>query len=396
MFFFFSYDNEPSTVPQGLNEFRMPTALERTGDFSQSFFPGSSQQIPVYNPLTHQQYPGNVVPVNQIVPMMQQLLNWFPLPNFTNTAVNQGFYNYVLPAIDNNPVNQESLRIDYAPSDRWRIFGRWQHGFFGSTGVNEPGIYAGWNGPQSYNNSSQRIELNATYVISTNMVNELAGGYTLKHEQNSVPPSTLEGFQMAATGINFPQVYPATNPLGFLPGFSFDDLSHGPNFSYDPRFPMNNHYYGLSIADNLTYVYKNHQIKFGIYFDDEHQNQPHHAGSGNQGGMFVLDGANPSNPYNVGYSFAEALLGYFDTSTQVTNLVADSNTAKALQWYAQDNWQVTPRWSINYGARFSYDIPQAITGGQGAVLNFALYNPSTPRCSFNLCWSMARGWRRIR
>jgi Carboxypeptidase regulatory-like domain len=85
LFFFFSYDNEPNTVPQGLNELRMPTALERAGNFSASFFPGSTQLIPVYDPLTHQQFPGNVVPPNQIVPMMQKLLNWFPLPNFTNT-----------------------------------------------------------------------------------------------------------------------------------------------------------------------------------------------------------------------------------------------------------------------------------------------------------------------
>jgi hypothetical protein len=375
LFFFFSYDNEPSTVPQGLNEVRMPTALERSGNFSQSFYPGSTQQIPVYNPLTHQQYPGNVVN-SPIVPSMQRLLNWFPMPNFTNTAVSQGLYNYVLAAVADNPTNQESLRIDYDPNDKWRIFGRWQRGFFGSTGVNEPGIYAGWNGPQSYNNSSERFELNATYTISVNMVNELAGGYTIQHEQTSVPPSTLEGFQMAATGINFPQQYPQTNPLGMLPGFAFKDLTDGPSFSYDPRFPMNNHYYGLSVADNLTFAYKSHQMKVGIYFDDEHQNQPHHAGNGNPGGLFNLDGANPSNPYNVGYSFAEALLGYFDSTQQVTNLVDDSNTAKALQWYAQDNWQASKRLSLNFGARFSYDIPQAITGAQGAALNFNLYDAS--------------------
>jgi hypothetical protein len=377
LFFFFSYDNEPHTVPQGLNQLRMPTASERAGDFSQSFFPGTTNQIPVYNPLTHQQYPGNVLPPSQIVPMMQKFLNWFPLPNFTNTAVSQGFYNYVLAAVADNPTNQESLRIDYAPNEKWRVFGRWQRGFFGSTGINEPGIYAGWNGPQSYNNSSERIELNATYTININMVNELAGGYTIQHEQTSLPSSTLSGFQMAATGIRFPQVYPATNPLGMLPGFSFNDLTQGPSFRYDPRFPMNNHYYGLSVADNLTYIHRNHQMKFGIYYDDEHQNQPHHAGNGNPGGLFNLDGANPSNPYNVGYSFAEALLGYFDTSNQVTNLVDDSNTAKALQWYAQDNWLVFRRLSVNYGARFSYDIPQAITGGQGSILNFSLYDPST-------------------
>jgi hypothetical protein len=206
------------------------------------------------------------------------------------------------------------------------------------------------------------------------MVNELAGGYTGKHEQTSVPPATLQGFQMATTDISLPQLYPQTNPLGMLPGFKFNDLSHGPSFSYDPRFPMDNHYYGLSVADNFTYIYKSHQLKFGVYFDDEHQNQPHHLGSGNPGGLFNLNGANPSNPYNVGYSFAEALLGYFDSSVQVTNFIDDSNAAKALQWYAQDNWQVSRRLSLNYGARFSYDIPQAITGGQGAVLHFNLYN----------------------
>jgi hypothetical protein len=377
LFFFFSYDNEPSTVPQGLNELRMPTALERSGDFSQSFFPGTTQQIPVYDPLTHQQYPGNVVYPGQIVPSMQKLLNWLPVPNFTNVAVSQGFYNYVLPAVADNPVHQASLRVDYAPTDKWRIFGRWEDGFFGSTGVNEPGISAGWNGPQSYNNTVQRIELNVNYTVNLHMVNELAGGYTWKHEQTAVPTATLQGFQMETTGISLPQLYPQTNPLGMLPGFKFNDLSHGPNFGYDPRFPMDNHYYGLSVADNFTYIHKSHQLKFGVYFDDEHQNQPHHLGSGNPGGLFNLDGANPSNPYNVGYSFAEALLGYFDSNAQVTNFVDDSNTAKALQWYAQDNWQVSRRLSLNYGARFSYDIPQAITGGQGAVLHFNLYNPAT-------------------
>ena len=266
LFFFFSYDNEPTTVPQGLNELRMPTALERIGDFSQSYFPGTTQQIPVYDPITRQQYQGNVVNRGQIVPTMQKLLNWFPEPNFADTAVSQGFYNYVLPAVAHNPLHQTSLRIDYAPSEKWRVFGRWQQGFFGSTGVNEPGINAGWNGPQSYDNSSERIELNVTYTLNVHMVNELAGGYTLKHEKTSVPSTTLQSFQMAATGISLPQVYPETNQLGMIPGFSFNDLSHGPNFNYDPRFPMNNHYYGLSVADNFTYVRKSHQVKFGDLF----------------------------------------------------------------------------------------------------------------------------------
>ena len=82
---------------------------------------------------------------------------------------------------------------------------------------------------QSYNNSTERIELNVTHTISVNMVNELAGGYTIANTSRlQFRRTTLQGFQMAATGISFPQQYPQTNPLGMLPGFSFKDLAHGP------------------------------------------------------------------------------------------------------------------------------------------------------------------------
>lgn len=378
LFFFFSYDNEPSTVPQGLNKYQFPTALERTGDFSQSYIPGTNQLFTVLNPLTGQPLPGNTLvgsglPIN---PLTQAIMNWFPMPNFTNTAVSSGFYNWVTPAVARNPVNQESLRLDYNPTEKLHVFGRWQRGYFGSTGLNEPGIYEGWVGPQSYDNSSERFELNATYTINPHMVNEIATGYTIQHEYNSFAQPTLAKFQGSAQNINFPQQYPQTNPFDLLPGFGFNDLPYGPSWGYNARFPMNDHYYGMSVADNFSVVYKSHQLKFGIYYDDEHQNQPHHGGFGNIAGGFTLDGANPNNPFNTGYSFAEALLGYFDNFSDVTNLVDDSNTAKALQWYAQDNWQVTKRLSINYGSRFTYDIPQAITSGQGAVFVPSLYSPA--------------------
>lgn len=45
-----------------------------------------------------------------------ELLNWFPAPNFTNTTVSKGSYNYVVPAISDNAVHQESVRLDYAPN----------------------------------------------------------------------------------------------------------------------------------------------------------------------------------------------------------------------------------------------------------------------------------------
>ena len=69
-----------------------PTALERIGDFSQSHV---TESMIVKDPTTGVAFPGNIVPANRIDPNGQALLNFLPLPNFTNRAVSLGNYNYV-------------------------------------------------------------------------------------------------------------------------------------------------------------------------------------------------------------------------------------------------------------------------------------------------------------
>ena len=138
LFFFFSFDDEPSTVPQGPRYYLMPSAAERQGDYSQSFLPGTTQHVVITDPLTGQPFAGNIVPASRINPLMQKVLGIFPLPNFTNTAISNGTYNYVVNDSNSNPTNTESLRVDYALTDKWNIFGRWQRSFYGSTGRNEP------------------------------------------------------------------------------------------------------------------------------------------------------------------------------------------------------------------------------------------------------------------
>lgn len=160
LFFFFSVDDEPSTVPQGPRYYLMPSAAERQGDFSQSNIPGTTQLVAVTDPLTGQPFAGNVVPTSRLNPLMQKVLGIFPLPNFTNRAISNGTYNYVINDSNSNPTNSESLRVDYALTDKWNIFGRWQRSFYGSTGRNEPGISAGWmSGTQSYNNTHETLRV---------------------------------------------------------------------------------------------------------------------------------------------------------------------------------------------------------------------------------------------
>lgn len=219
----------------------------------------------------------------------------------------------------------------------------------------------------------KRFELNATYTVNAHMVNQFAIGHFMNYEKNQAPQTTINQFVSTVQGIQFPQPYPQNDPLSLFPAMSF---TNGPSFSYDPRFPMNDYTAGYSASDGFNYIYKNHQLKFGIYADLEMQHQPNHAGGGSFAGSFSFSSPNPSNPFNAGNSYAEALLGYFDSYSVSTARVLDANTARTLEWYAQDNWRVSNKLSINYGARFTFDIPQAIAGPDGAELNFALYNPA--------------------
>ena len=221
LFFFFSFDDEPSTVPQGPRYYLMPSAAERQGDYSQSFLPGTTQHVVITDPLTGQPFAGNIVPASRINPLMQKVLGIFPLPNFTNTAISNGTYNYVVNDSNSNPTNTESLRVDYALTDKWNIFGRWQRSFCNSTGRNSR-ISAGWmNGTQSYNNTHERFEFNASYTINAHMVNQFAIGHFMNYEKNQAPQATVNQFVSTVQGIQFPQPYPQSDPLNLFPAMSF-------------------------------------------------------------------------------------------------------------------------------------------------------------------------------
>src|SRR5581483_2552193 len=89
-FFFFGYEqwhSKGSTVQRST----VPTALQRAGDFSQTF-DGTGKLIPIYDPGTtvvnpsgngyvRSQFAGNIVPASRIDPLAAKVLSYMPLPN---------------------------------------------------------------------------------------------------------------------------------------------------------------------------------------------------------------------------------------------------------------------------------------------------------------------------
>src|SRR5262249_42352219 len=88
--FFFSYDDTWHQARGRGSTRSMPTALERKGDFSQSFTTQSGQRFPiqVYDPQTatgatgaRTLFPGNMIPANRLSPIAQAILGYLPLGN---------------------------------------------------------------------------------------------------------------------------------------------------------------------------------------------------------------------------------------------------------------------------------------------------------------------------
>ena len=304
-------------------------------------------------------------------------MNIFPLPNFTNTAVSKGAYDYVLSDSNSQPTNLESLRIDYTPISKLQLFGRWQRGYFGQTGrAATTGILAGWqNGTESYDNRYERVEVGTTYTFNPHVVNQFAAGITRGYEWTVAPPATLSQFQSTTIGVDFPNPHPNLDPYHLLPAMYF---TNGPGFGYDPRMPLNDITTGWSFSNGVTIIHEGHQLKFGFYVDSETSYQPHHTGSWGDGGsgIFNFSAPNPSNPFNTGNSYAEGLLGYFDTFSAASNRVDLDMITRSLEWYVQDNWHVSKRLTLNYGVHFSNDIPQSNGNSYGSEVDFKQYKPS--------------------
>jgi hypothetical protein len=113
LFFFWSQEYWPEKTSQPVAQLTVPTALERRGDFSQSF-DLNNRLIVVKDPTTGSPFPGNLVPANRIDPNGQAILNIFPQPNFLNRAISAGRYDYISQSVTTTPQLMNTLKLDYA------------------------------------------------------------------------------------------------------------------------------------------------------------------------------------------------------------------------------------------------------------------------------------------
>ncbi|HLH18785.1 MAG TPA: carboxypeptidase regulatory-like domain-containing protein [Bryobacteraceae bacterium] len=380
LFFYFSQEIDPNQVPNSISTFTVPTALERQGNFSQSY-KNATTLYTVNDPLNLNsagkpiQFPDNIIPASRMDPNSAKLLSVFPLPNQTNTAITNFAYNYQVAGSEDEPVLQEILKVDYNINDRAKAWFRASGYSSENNGLSSPAINNKWGpAPVDYKQTMPNLGANFTYVFSPTLVNEALFGMNLWTESQVLTQQGLANYQRATYGINIAQSYPSDNPLGLLPAMSFGGVSKPAQITYDGRFPMVDDSTAFTFSDGLTKVWNAHTFKTGFKMQHALYNQYHQAGGANFPGNFAF-GTDSNNPLDSGYAYANAFLGYYDTYTEATNRVNYQPITRVYEWYVQDHWKIARRLSLDLGVRFTDGLP--LSPGNDHAGNFVpyLYNP---------------------
>jgi len=374
--FFYSLDDTQQKDVNPLRRYSMPTALERAGDFSQTFTP-SGALVVVRDPITGQPFPGNKIPADRLDPRGVAYLNLMPLPNVLGVAG----YNYQSQetSID-HPRRQHLLRVDYRPSIKDTIAVKYQTWYTHSVGLETADVtrHSPWDYIRTrYDFNVKQGKVDYTRVINSSTVFAVSSGLFWSIEKG--PPESDQQLarvqrQNYAALSALPQFAPLNNPLGVIPFGQFGSLQSSanlanggtPNVTVDTRFPITGNDFALNGDISLTHTRGQHTYKMGVMREDEFFGQ---AASGIFPGQFNF--ANDGNdPGTTGYAYANAVLGHLQSYTESLGRVPDDRRQRTWAWYAQDTYKINHAITLDYGLRMYKWAPPLSQGGTASGFTF--------------------------
>jgi hypothetical protein len=393
LFFFGSQEWQSRSDPVAERASRVPTALERVGDFSQSvdlagnpwpYIRDFTTGLPCSAANTSGCFQdGGVIgriPANRIYQPGLNALNIYPTPN---ASLGSGI-NYVSQAPTKNPKREDLLRLDYQATNSWRVTGR----ILRTKNDQEQPYGTTWAGAGSNNldtvdalfqTPGTNYMVSATGILNSTTTLELSWGRAHNSLDFSVGNPLLTRSAADLTGI--PLLYPDAVQDDYVPDFRFnggrlspsDDNARGAaGFFQTDRGPFTNENTTHDVIANLTKVWGSHTSKAGFYF--QHSYKPQSIFSSFNSQINFVDDSN--NPFDTSFAYANAATGVFRTYTQASKYALPEWRYKNIEWFLQDNWKVGDRLTLDYGVRFYYLTPQWDTTLQASNFLPDKFDPS--------------------
>jgi hypothetical protein len=330
--FFFGY-YEGFRNHQGVTKTAtVPTPAERAGDFSALQDPSTHNLL--LNFLTGQPFPGNRIPSTMLNPVSQRVLNYYPLGNVSPSL-------YTATEIQRNDTDQGGIRIDAIPRQqdqltfRYAISNGSNFNPLSIRGADVPGF------PTGDEIRTHSAVLSHTHLFSPRTLNNLRVAFFREEflfdkRFNHETPRTL-GFQYDNT------FEPALGP----PYFIVNGYASVGNPITGPRESAQNDY---EIYEALSLVRGSHTFKLGGGFRRTQINISQGIAAN---GFFVFA------PFPTNRSFANFLIGFPVVFFQGGGDFQRGLRSFEVSAYAQDQWRVSSRLTLNYGVRYEINSPFA-------------------------------------
>ncbi len=383
-FFYLSYEGFRNRVGQNGSILSVPTPEMYSGDFSK-LVGANGALVPIYDPattqpntsgggFTRQPFPDNQIPQNRFSTITKQMLALAPQVAPNRAGLVPGTPNYVRNnyVVNNgaltSPTNKGSLKID-------QNFGSNHHlAFFynRSQYLSEPGPSGPpglalplWNGQfTSYDASDYRMTWD--WTISPRLLSHFSIGGN-KFYKDAYSPNVGQNWKSKVCipnavdcNVNYPNVT-FTEFTGW--GATADNGTEQPMWA---------------IREDLSFIRGSHTMKFGYDFQS-----PRAAGfgqqniSGNAGFSFLETAVPGATSATSGSSFASFLLGQADTgATETIRYLPQIYDYHA--GYAQDDWRVNKRLTLNIGLRYELTRPP-----YQPQMNYEDFNPTKPNPAVN-------------
>ncbi|HEX5734561.1 MAG TPA: TonB-dependent receptor [Blastocatellia bacterium] len=373
-FFFWSQEWRRIIRQPAENIITVPSLRERRGDFSQS-------SVQIIDPLTGQQFPGNVIPENRLDPTALTILNLYPEPTIaaTSAGLDPNRVLAVAPVINNT--RQETLRIDHNFNSNHRLMGRYTHDL--SLTREQGGLFFGVTVPGIATTNTDVpgtiLAVSLTSSFGTNVVNEVS----FNMSGNDITTELIGQWTRANVSIPnnelFPQNISDLPPTVVITGF--------PTLGAGQLFDIS--YRNFNPKNNLTWVKGAHTMKFGADISWERKDE--NAANETQG-RFTFSGLQTRRTgVQSGIALADFLLGRASTYGEAERDVTNHLRFGRSEFYAQDTWKARPNLQLDYGLRYQlFRLPTDTDDVFTAFLP-ELFNPaSAPQCANASCTALVR------
>jgi len=399
LFFYGSYGGYRLTTGANPQLIAIPTLRMRKGDFSELPYP-------IYDPetttrdenglLVRQPFPNNQVPIKSSVANSFQ--SYLPQPQ--NDGIDRNYFNTYT---NGTKINTALVKVDTT------LFHNNLASFLFQRGTNSP-VSAGSILPIPYTN--------ARPGLSTFYIGQISDTQTITPNLLNVFGAQIMRTAVVASNLTAKGTYPVDAGFGGLPTNGEANSAFPPIAFTGTTAPTSWAQGGGSFAevpssetfqDNVHWVRGKHSFTFGgqLILQFEPLSQPSHVAYLNfsnteTAGFFPTGNANAGGlNASTGNPYASFLLGLVDNGSVVDSAVSETGGRwRNYAVYAQDDWKVSPKLTVNLGLRytipkpfveqynrtswFNPNIPNPVADGVLGALEFAGNGPASCHCRTNV------------